>query len=281
MSEYLRKPDWLKIRLGDDEAYAQTRRTLEKFHLNTICSSGKCPNQAECWSRGTATFMILGDVCTRSCRFCNTLTGKPLPPDPTEPQHVAESIRQLGLKHAVLTSVDRDDLVDLGVGHWIDVVNAIRALNSKTTLETLIPDFQGRRALLEQFVQVKPEIVSHNLETVERLTPSVRSAAKYRTSLAVLKQLVESGMRVKSGLMLGLGETQDELFCAMDDLLETGCSILTLGQYLQPTRKHLMVQKYIHPDDFANYKQIALAKGFKHVESGPLVRSSYFSENQL
>lgn len=281
MSQYSRKPDWLKIRLGDDDAYAQTRRTLEKYHLNTICSSGKCPNQAECWSRGTATFMILGDVCTRSCRFCNTLTGKPLPPDPTEPQHVAESIRQLGLKHAVLTSVDRDDLVDLGVGHWIDVVNAIRALNSKTTLETLIPDFQGRRALLEQFVQVKPEIVSHNLETVERLTPSVRSAAKYRTSLAVLKQLVESGMRVKSGLMLGLGETQDELFCAMDDLLETGCSILTLGQYLQPTRKHLMVQKYIHPDDFANYKQIALAKGFKHVESGPLVRSSYFSENQL
>jgi lipoyl synthase len=281
MSEYLRKPDWLKIKLGDDEAYAQTRRTLEKYHLNTICTSGKCPNQAECWSRGTATFMILGAVCTRSCRFCNTLTGKPLPPDPNEPQHVAESIRQLGLKHAVLTSVDRDDLDDLGVGHWVAVVNSIRSINLTTTLETLIPDFQGRKSLLEQFVQVKPEIVSHNLETVERLTPSVRSAAKYRTSLAVLKQLFESGMRVKSGLMLGLGETEEELFCAMDDLLATGCSILTLGQYLQPTRKHLLVQKYIHPDDFANFKRIALEKGFKHVESGPLVRSSYFSENQL
>jgi lipoyl synthase len=281
MGQYVRKPDWLKIRLGDDDSFAETRRTLQKYHLNTICVSGKCPNQAECWSRGTATFMILGDVCTRSCRFCNTLTGKPLPPDPGEPDRVAESIRQLGLKHTVITSVDRDDLPDLGVRHWVLVIEAVKSLNPGTTMETLIPDFQGREELILHIVNAKPDIVSHNLETVERLTPLVRSAAKYRTSLSVLSQLSKAGMRVKSGLMLGLSETEKELMQAMDDLLEHGCEILTLGQYLQPTRKHLPVSHYVHPDEFARYKQVALDKGFKWVESGPLVRSSYFSERQL
>ncbi len=281
MTDYIRKPDWLKIRLGDDDTFNATKRVLQKYELNTICTSGKCPNQAECWSRGTATFMILGDVCTRSCKFCNTLTGKPLPPNPMEPQHVADSIKQMGLKHAVLTSVDRDDLPDLGVGHWVSVIRAIRTANPGTTLETLIPDFQGRSELIQQLVTVKPEMVSHNLETVERLTPSVRSAAKYQTSLSVLRQLSEQGIRTKSGLMLGLGEEELEILQVMDDLRASGCVVLTMGQYLQPSKKHLPVQRYVHPDEFARLKQIALEKGFAWVESGPLVRSSYRSERQL
>ena len=281
MNDYIRKPEWLKIKLGDDDSFIETRRTIQKYHLNTICGSGKCPNQAECWSRGTATFMILGEICTRSCKFCNTLTGKPHAVDSDEPRRVAESIKQMGLKHAVLTSVDRDDLPDLGVAHWVAVIEAVKALNPNITMETLIPDFQGRPELIRQFLVAKPNIVSHNIETVERLTPQVRSAAKYKTSLNVLKQLSESGMRAKSGIMLGLGEEEDELFQAMDDLIEHGCSILTMGQYLQPSKKHLVVQKYVHPDDFKRFKTIALEKGFKHVESGPLVRSSYYSENQI
>ena len=276
--EHLRKPDWLKIRLGDSERYARTKQIVESHGLCTICTSGRCPNQGECWTRGTATFMILGDICTRSCRFCNTQTGRPLPPDPSEPARVAESIRLMQLKYAVLTSVDRDDLPDLGCGHWIEVIKAVREANPGLRIETLIPDFQGRRELVSALAAAHPEVVSHNMETVRRLTPEVRSAARYQRSLDVLRQLADEGCVTKSGLMLGLGETEDELFEAMDDLLAVGCRILTLGQYLQPTRKHLEVKAYIHPDDFARYKEIALGKGFRKVASGPLVRSSYLAD---
>lgn len=274
----LRKPEWLKIRLGDNENYRHTKQIVDQHGLCTICTSGRCPNQGECWTRGTATFMILGDICTRSCRFCNTKTGRPLPADPQEPQRVAESIRLMNLKYAVLTSVDRDDLPDLGCEHWVATVEAVRELNPGIKIESLIPDFQGRSELIARIAQVAPDVVSHNMETVRRLTPQVRSAAKYDRSLQVLKELADAGITTKSGLMLGLGETEEELLQAMDDLLAVGCRILTLGQYLQPTRQHLEVQAYIHPDDFARYKDIALAKGFDKVASGPLVRSSYLAD---
>lgn len=274
----LKKPEWLKIRLGDNEGYSHTKHIVEQHGLCTICTSGRCPNQGECWTRGTATFMILGDICTRACRFCNTKTGRPLPPDSDEPRRVAESIRLMKLKYAVLTSVDRDDLPDLGCGHWVETVKKVRELNPDIKVETLIPDFQGKSELIAQISQVAPDVVSHNMETVRRLTPQVRSAAKYDRSLQVLKQLADAGIVTKSGLMLGLGETEEELLQAMDDLLSVGCRILTLGQYLQPTRQHLEVQAYIHPDDFARYKEIALAKGFEKVASGPLVRSSYLAD---
>ena len=274
----LKKPEWLKIRLGDNEGYSHTKHIVEQHGLCTICTSGRCPNQGECWTRGTATFMILGDICTRACRFCNTKTGRPLPPDSDEPRRVAESIRLMKLKYAVLTSVDRDDLPDLGCGHWVETVKKVRELNPDIKVETLIPDFQGKSELIAQIAQVAPDVVSHNMETVRRLTPQVRSAAKYDRSLQVLKQLADAGITTKSGLMLGLGETEEELLQAMDDLLSVGCRILTLGQYLQPTRQHLEVQAYIHPDDFARYKEIALAKGFEKVASGPLVRSSYLAD---
>lgn len=274
----LKKPEWLKIRLGDNEGYSHTKHIVEQHGLCTICTSGRCPNQGECWTRGTATFMILGDICTRACRFCNTKTGRPLPPDSDEPRRVAESIRLMKLKYAVLTSVDRDDLSDLGCGHWVETVKKVRELNPDIKVETLIPDFQGKSELIAQIAQVAPDVVSHNMETVRRLTPQVRSAAKYDRSLQVLKQLADAGIVTKSGLMLGLGETEEELLQAMDDLLSVGCRILTLGQYLQPTRQHLEVQAYIHPDDFARYKEIALAKGFEKVASGPLVRSSYLAD---
>lgn len=281
MKDYVRKPEWLKIKLGDNESYNRTREIIGLHRLNTICSSGRCPNQAECWSKGTATFMILGDICTRSCRFCNTKTGRPMPPDLMEPENLAQSLKLMGLKHAVITSVDRDDLDDLGAEHWVKVIKAVRSENPELTIEVLIPDFQGREELIQKIIDVKPEIVSHNIETVKRLTPMVRSAASYDRSLAVIHKLSQSGIRTKSGLMLGLGETEEEIFMAMDDLLETGCKILTLGQYLQPTRKHLPVSKYIHPDDFVVYKEIGLKKGFLIVESGPLVRSSYCAEKHI
>ncbi|MDP4278051.1 MAG: lipoyl synthase [Bacteroidota bacterium] len=281
MEEHVHKPDWLKIRLGDNDRFAETRRIIGHYHLNTICTSGRCPNQAECWSRGTATFMILGDICTRSCRFCNTKTGRPLPPDALEPEQLAASVRLMKLKHVVLTSVDRDDLPDLGAGHWVRVIRALRNVNPETTVEVLIPDFQGKPELVQRLIDEQPEVISHNMETVRRLTPAVRSAASYDCSLKVLAQISKGGVRAKSGLMLGLGETEEELFETMDDLLHIGCSILTLGQYLQPTRKHLPVRAYIHPDDFLRYQTIGLQKGFKVVESGPLVRSSYRAENHL
>ena len=278
MSEHLRKPDWLKIRLGGNEQFTRTKSIVESHCLHTICTSGKCPNMGECWSRGTATFMIAGDICTRSCRFCNTLTGKPLPLDPKEPANVAESIRLMNLKHAVITSVDRDDLPDLGAQHWVDTIRTIKAVNPETTVEVLIPDFQGRLELVDKVVAAAPEIISHNMETVKRISPLVRSAARYETSLEVLRQIAESGTTTKSGIMVGLGETPDEVEELMDDLRNANCQILTIGQYLQPTHKHYAVAEYITPAQFAIYKELGLKKGFTQVESAPLVRSSYHAE---
>lgn len=278
---HIRKPEWLKIKLGSDVTYDETRAVLQKHCLHTICTSGRCPNQGECWSRGTATFMIGGAVCTRACKFCNTETGRPLPLDPEEPRHVAESIRALGLKHAVVTSVDRDDLPDKGSAHWVETIRQIRELCPGVTVEVLIPDFDGQAELIAPILQERPEVVAHNMETVRRLTPIVRSRATYDCSLSVLAQIAEAGLPAKTGLMLGLGETQEEILETMDDLRQVNCSILTLGQYLQPTRRHYPVQEYVHPDRFAELREIALDKGFRHVESGPLVRSSYHAERHL
>lgn len=278
---HIRKPEWLKIKLGSDVTYDETRAVLQKHCLHTICTSGRCPNQGECWSRGTATFMIGGAVCTRACKFCNTETGRPLPLDPAEPRHVAESVRALGLKHAVVTSVDRDDLPDKGSAHWVETIRQIRELCPGVTVEVLIPDFDGQAELIAPILEERPEVVAHNMETVRRLTPSVRSRATYDCSLSVLAQIAEAGLPAKTGLMLGLGETQEEILETMDDLRQVNCSILTLGQYLQPTRRHYPVQEYVHPDRFAKLREIALDKGFRHVESGPLVRSSYHAERHL
>lgn len=281
MAEHIKKPDWLKIRLRGNEHFTQTKRIVESHCLHTICTSGKCPNMGECWSRGTATFMIGGEICTRSCRFCNTLTGKPLPLDEKEPDHVAESVRLMQLKHAVITSVDRDDLPDLGASHWAKTIMRIKEVNPETTLEVLIPDFQGRLDLVDLVVAAKPEIISHNMETVRRITPDVRSAARYDTSLSVLRRIAGQGVVAKTGIMVGLGETEEEVCQLMDDVLETGASVLTIGQYLQPSRKNIPVSEYVHPDQFEKYRQIALGKGFKHVESAPLVRSSYHAEKHV
>ena len=278
---HIRKPEWLKIKLGSDVTYDETRAVLQKHCLHTICTSGRCPNQGECWSRGTATFMIGGAVCTRACKFCNTETGRPLPLDPAEPRHVAESVRALGLKHAVVTSVDRDDLPDKGSAHWVETIRRIRELCPGVTIEVLIPDFDGQAELIAPILEERPEVVAHNMETVRRLTPVVRSRATYDCSLSVLAQIAEAGLPAKTGLMLGLGETQEEILKTMDDLRQVDCSILTLGQYLQPTRRHYPVQEYVHPDRFAELREIALDKGFRHVESGPLVRSSYHAERHL
>lgn len=277
----MKKPEWLKIRLRGNEHFAETKRIVESHCLHTICTSGKCPNMGECWSRGTATFMIAGEICTRSCRFCNTLTGKPLPLDPREPGRVAESVRLMQLKHAVVTSVDRDDLPDLGAGHWAATIREIKAVNPGTSLEVLIPDFQGRLDLVDLVIDAHPEIISHNMETVRRISPTVRSAAKYETSLAVLRHIAERGVTAKTGIMVGLGETEEEVWELMDDVLNQGVRILTIGQYLQPSRKNIPVSEYIHPDQFATYREKALEKGFRHVESAPLVRSSYHAEKHV
>ncbi|MEA1873708.1 MAG: lipoyl synthase [Bacteroidota bacterium] len=276
-----RKPDWLKVRLPEGENYAFVKQVVKEHHLHTICESGKCPNIGECWGNSTATFLILGDICTRSCKFCNTKTGKPLPPDPNEPKELAEAIKLMKLKHAVITSVDRDDLEDKGALHWAETIKAVRKINPKTTMETLIPDFDALPHLLDIIIAVKPEIVSHNLETVERLTPEVRSRAKYQSSLQVIKYLSEHGIRTKSGLMLGLGETYDEILKSMDDLVNAGCEILTLGQYLQPTANHLSVQRYWTPEEFEMLKQAGFHAGLKQIESAPLVRSSYHADQQV
>lgn len=278
---HIRKPEWLKIKLGSDVTYDETRAVLQKHCLHTICTSGRCPNQGECWSRGTATFMIGGAVCTRACKFCNTETGRPLPLDPAEPRHVAESVRALELKHAVVTSVDRDDLPDRGSAHWVETIRQIRELCPSVTIEVLIPDFDGQAELIAPILQERPEVVAHNMETVRRLTPIVRSRATYDCSLSVLAQIAEAGLPAKTGLMLGLGETQEEILETMDNLRQVNCSILTLGQYLQPTRRHYPIQEYVHPDRFAELREIALNKGFRHVESGPLIRSSYHAERHL
>lgn len=279
--ERVKKPDWLKIRLGGNESFTQTKKIVESHNLHTICSSGRCPNMGECWGRGTATFMIGGEICTRSCKFCNTKTGRPLALDVNEPLNVAKSIQLMGLKHAVVTSVDRDDLPDQGAQHWVDTINKIRELNPNTTLEVLIPDFRGNLDLVDMVCDAAPNVISHNMETVRRLTPLVRSAAKYDVSLSVLKRVHERGLKAKSAIMLGLGETMEEIQETMDDLRAINCSVLNIGQYLQPSRKHLPVSEYYHPDKFKLLKEIAQSKGFDYVESGPLVRSSYHAENCL
>lgn len=275
---HIKKPEWLKIKIGGSLEFASTRSVVESHRLNTICHSGNCPNMGECWARGTATFMIGGDICTRSCKFCNTKTGRPLPLDPDEPRRVAESVKILKLKYAVITSVDRDDLPDQGADHWVKTIGAILEACPETSVEVLIPDFQGKNSLIDQVCEAGAKVIAHNMETVRRLTPQVRSAAKYDVSLQVLKRIGENGVHAKTGVMLGLGETREEILELMDDLLAVGCKVLTLGQYLQPTRRHLPVMEYVHPDIFAEYKRIAIEKGFVHVESGPLVRSSYHAE---
>ena len=277
----VRKPEWRKISIGANERYTETKRIVESHCLHTICSSGRCPNMGECWGKGTATFMIAGDICTRSCKFCNTQTGRPLPLDPDEPAHVAESIALMKLSHAVITSVDRDDLPDLGAAHWAQTIREIKRLNPETTTEVLIPDFQGRKELIDQVIKACPEIISHNMETVKRISPQVRSAANYHTSLEVIRQIAESGITAKSGIMVGLGETPAEVEELMDDLISVGCKILTIGQYLQPTHKHFPVAAYITPEQFAVYKETGLKKGFEQVESAPLVRSSYHAEKHI
>lgn len=278
MSERVRKPEWLKISIAANERYTETKRIVESHCLHTICSSGRCPNMGECWGNGTATFMIGGDICTRCCKFCNTQTGKPLPLDEKEPAHVAESIALMKLSHAVITSVDRDDLPDLGATHWARTIRKIKEKTPNTTIEVLIPDFQGRKELIQQIIDACPDIISHNMETVRRISPLVRSAAHYATSLTVLKQIADSGIICKSGIMVGLGETPQEVEELMDDLRTVGCQILTIGQYLQPSHRHYPVSEYITPAQFALYKKIGLQKGFSQVESGPLVRSSYHAD---
>lgn len=281
MKDRIRKPEWLKISIGANERYTETKRIVESHCLHTICSSGRCPNMGECWGKGTATFMIGGDICTRCCKFCNTQTGKPLPLDMEEPTHVAESIALMKLSHAVITSVDRDDLPDLGAAHWACTIREIKRLNPETTIEVLIPDFQGRKELVSQVIEAQPKIISHNMETVKRITPLVRSAARYETSLEVIRQIADSGITAKSGIMVGLGETPEEVEELMDDLRRAGCQILTIGQYLQPSHKHYPVAEYVTPAQFASYKETGLAKGFDQVESAPLVRSSYHAEKQV
>lgn len=276
------KPDWLKVSIPSGQEYSEVKNIVHTHKLHTICESGACPNQAECWSAGTATLMILGNVCTRSCQFCNVATGKPEAVDIAEPYRVAQSVKMMGLKHVVLTSVDRDDLVDGGSKIWAATIRAIRKHAPGVTIETLIPDFQGKEDQLQRIIEVKPEIVSHNIETVKRLTREVRVQARYERSMEVLKFLKDGGIdKTKSGLMLGMGETVEEIYECMDDLRSSGVEILTIGQYLQPTRKHLEVQRYVHPDEFAKYKEVALSKGFSYVESGPLVRSSYHAEKHI
>jgi lipoic acid synthetase len=275
------KPKWLRVKLPTGKEYREVREIVDNYKLHTICESGNCPNMGECWGAGTATFMILGNVCTRSCGFCNVATGKPETVDPFEPVRVAKSVKLMGVKHCVLTSVDRDDLKDGGSEIWAETVRAVRRLSPGTTLETLIPDFRGEWDNLQRVVEVAPEIVSHNLETVRRLTKQVRIQAKYDRSLEVLFRLKKGGMTTKSGIMLGLGETEEEILETMDDLRSVGVSIMTLGQYLQPTPNHLPVDAFITPEKFAEYKRIGLEKGFKYVESGPLVRSSYHAEKHI
>lgn len=275
------KPNWLKTQIPGDGKYAEMLKLVKENKLHTICESGKCPNIGECWGVGTATFMIGGNTCTRSCQFCNVATGKGDVLDSLEPFKIAQSINIMGIKHAVITSVDRDDLPDGGSTHWAKTVQAIREFNPETTLETLIPDFQGKTEQLDRIIDVHPEIVSHNIETVERLTREVRVQARYERSLFVLEYLKIKGMKTKSGIMCGMGETEDEVIETLQDLRNVGVEIITLGQYMQPTPRHLAVAEYIHPDQFAKYKEIGQEMGFEYIESGPLVRSSYHAEQHL
>lgn len=280
-SQILRKPEWLKVKLPRGFKASQVVGCLNERHLNTICSSGMCPNRGECWSHGTATFMIGGNVCSRNCKFCNVSSGKPGALNPDEISEIVRSIRDLGLRHVVITSVDRDDLPDFGATHWQKMARAIKQECPGVSMELLVPDFQGKTELLDMVIDENPEVMSHNLETVRRLTPEVRSVATYDTSLKVIEHITKRGIRSKSGIMLGLGETRDEILQTMDDLLEAGCEVMTIGQYLQPSRKHYAVREYIHPDIFAEYGRIGREKGFRHIESHPLVRSSYHAEKHV
>jgi lipoyl synthase len=270
-----RLPSWLKMQRASGENYSRVRRLVRDNNLNTICTSGNCPNIGECWNSGTATFMILGDICTRACKFCNTATGRPLPPDPSEPERLAEAIKTLGLNHCVITSVDRDDLPDGGAGFWALVITTVKRVNPAITIETLIPDFDGRPENISKVIAAGPEVISHNIETVRRLTPAIRTKAKYDTSLDVLRYISDCGKVAKSGFMLGLGENEKEVLETIDDIFLTGCRILTIGQYLKPSPLHIEPSEYITPEKFDEYRRMALAKGFEMVESTPLVRSSF------
>ncbi len=276
------KPKWLRVKLPTGKKYTQLRSLVDKYDLHTICTSGSCPNMGECWGEGTATFMILGNICTRSCGFCGVKTGRPEQVDWEEPEKVARSIKIMGIKHAVVTSVDRDDLKDMGSIIWVETVKAIRRMNPETTLETLIPDFQGIERHLDRIVGVAPEVVSHNMETVKRLTREVRIQAKYERSLEVLRYLKEAGVnRTKSGIMLGLGELEEEVIETMRDLREAKVDVVTIGQYLQPSKKHLPVKEFITPEQFKKYETLGIEMGFRHVESGALVRSSYKAHKHI
>ncbi len=286
MSENLRvvkikKPDWLRVKLPIGESYRNVRGLVDQHKLHTICESGNCPNMGECWGTGTATFMILGNVCTRSCGFCAVATGKPLAPDFDEPQRVAEAIHLMKVKHAVITSVDRDELWDGGSTIWHNTIRAVKTLCPETTLETLIPDFKGKKEDIQRVIDAAPEVISHNIETVERITKQVRIQAKYWRSMEVLRYLKNKGVRTKSGIMLGLGERKEEVIQTLQDLKDNGCDVVTIGQDLQPTPKHLEVQRFVHPDEFAFYKDAGYEMGLDYVESGPLIRSSYHSERHV
>ncbi|MCB9202335.1 MAG: lipoyl synthase [Flavobacteriales bacterium] len=277
-----RKPEWIRVKLPTGKNYRELRGLVDKYKLNTICQSGSCPNMGECWGEGTATFMILGNVCTRSCGFCGVKTGKPSEVDWEEPEKVAQSIKRMKIKHAVITSVDRDDLKDMGSIIWAETVDAVRRISPGTTMETLIPDFQGITRHLDRMIKVKPEVISHNMETVKRLTREVRIQAKYERSLDVLKYLKDKGQhRTKTGIMLGLGEKEDEVFETISDIRKADVDVITIGQYLQPTKKHLNVKSFITPEQFKKYEDFCNELGFIHVESGPLVRSSYHAEKHI
>lgn len=279
--ELIRKPEWLKIKIGSTKEFSFVSKIVSENNLHTICSSGKCPNMSECWNRGTATFMILGDICTRSCKFCATKSGKPLMPNHAEAVKLARSVSAMKLKHCVITSVDRDDLPDGGASHWVECVNEVKKMNPQTTIEVLIPDFDGNESLLDMVVECGADIYGHNIETVKRITPLVRSRAGFDRSLGVLKYLSSKGVVVKSGLMVGIGETDDEVVETLQRLHDNGCSVVTIGQYLQPTHNHLKVERYVTPEKFTSYKESALKIGFKYVESAPMVRSSYMAEKAV
>jgi lipoic acid synthetase len=278
---FVKKPNWLRVKLPIGENFKQVRNLVDQHKLHTICESGNCPNMGECWGAGTATFMILGNICTRSCGFCAVATGRPLAVDWDEPQRVAEAIHLMKVKHAVITSVDRDEIKDGGSIIWQNTIRAVKALNPDTTLETLIPDFKAEKENIQRIIDEAPEVVSHNIETVERLTKQVRIQAKYWQSMQTLSYLKKGGMRTKSGIMLGLGETREEVIQTIKDLAASGVDVITIGQYLQPTKKHLAVQRFVHPDEFAEFREIGYALGLDYVESGPLVRSSYHSERHV
>lgn len=274
-------PPWMKMQRASDKNYTTVRNIVSENHLHTICTSGNCPNIGECWNAGTATFMILGEICTRACKFCATLTGRPLPPDQDEPDRLAEAVRLLKLSHCVITSVDRDDLPDGGSGHWARTIKRVKEVNQALTIECLIPDFDGKEENIQKVIDASPEVISHNIETVRRLTPRIRTKAKYDRSLEVLRYIAGKGKRAKSGIMLGLGETEEEVLQTITDIFETGCKILTIGQYLQPAIGYMAVVEYITPEKFEEYRKIALETGFSFVESSPLVRSSFHAEKHV